>query len=97
VFPHLTAESISLLLEHLGSDNDQLRAFIVWRVTSLGYEWPRHQVRELLKDSYWKVRLNALFACDADDLRRALDDENAFVRIIARMLIQADQKSSRPR
>ncbi|KPL22698.1 MAG: hypothetical protein AMJ75_07565 [Phycisphaerae bacterium SM1_79] len=97
VFPHLTAESISLLLEHLGPDNDQLRAFIVWRVTSLGYEWSEEQLAALRQDGYWKVRLNALFACDADDLRRALDDENAFVRIIARMLIQADQKSSRPR
>ena len=89
VFAHLSVESIPLLLEHLDSDNDQLRAFIVWRVTSLGYEWPRDRLRELLKDSYWKVRLNALFALDTDDLTNALDDENAVVRIIAQMLRQA--------
>jgi len=85
LFPHLNSESIPLLLEHLDSDNDQLRAFIVWRVTSLGYEWPDDQLQELLKDEYWKVRLNTIFALDADNLAKALDDENAVVRIVARM------------
>jgi len=87
-FPHLGIESIPLLLEHFGSDNDQLRAFIVWRVTSLGYEWPNDKLRELLKDEYWKVRLNTLFALEKDNLAEALDDENAFVRVVARMLHQ---------
>ena len=88
-FAYLGVESIPLLLEHLDSDNDQLRAFIVWRVTSLGYEWPRDQLRELSKDSYWKVRLNALFGLNKDDLAKALDDENAVVRLAALMLSQA--------
>jgi len=88
-FPYLDSESIPLLLEHLDSDNDQLRAFIVWRVTSLGYEWPGDQLQELLKDEYWKVRLNTLFALDGEDLAKALDDENAVVQIVARMLRQA--------
>lgn len=88
-FPHLSTESIPLLLGHLDSDNDQLRAFIVWRVTSLGYEWPDEQLAALQKDSYWKVRLNALFACDVDDSAAALDDQSSVVRIIAQMLTQA--------
>jgi hypothetical protein len=88
IFPHLHYESIPLLLEHLDSDNEQLRAFIVWRVTRLGYEWPRERLWELLKDNYWKVRLNALFALDTDDLTKALDDESAIVRIIAQTLRQ---------
>ncbi|OHB73710.1 MAG: hypothetical protein A2Z25_11440 [Planctomycetes bacterium RBG_16_55_9] len=87
VFAHLTAESIPLLLEHLDSDNDQLRAFIVWRLTSLGYHWPREQLRELMKDPYWKVRLNALFALDKGGLANALDDENPVVRVIARFVV----------
>ena len=86
IFPHLDYESIPLLLEHLDSDNEQLRAFIVWRVTSLGYEWPGDRLGELLKDPHWKVRLNALFALDTDDLEKALDDEKAVIRIIAQML-----------
>jgi len=90
-FPYLGNESIPMLLMHLGTDNDQLRAFIVWRVTSLGYEWPSDRLRELLKDSYWKVRLNVLFALDTDDLANALDDESAVVRIIAQMLHQAQR------
>jgi len=88
-FPHLSAESVPLLLGHLDSDNDQLRAFIVWRVTSLGYEWPDEQLAALQKDSYWKVRLNVLFACDADDLVTALDDQSSVVRTVAQMLTQA--------
>jgi len=85
-FPHLNSESIPLLLEHLGSDNDQLRAFIVWRLTSLGYAWSGDQLQGLLKDDYWKVRLNTLFALDKDNLAKAFDDENAVVRIVARIL-----------
>ena len=89
IFAHLTAESIPLLLEHLDSDNDQLRAFIVWRLTSLGYQWSHEQLRELFKDTFWKVRLNVLFTLDADVLANALDDENAVVRLIARILREA--------
>jgi hypothetical protein len=88
VFVHLNAESIPLLLEYLNSDNEQLRAFLVWRLTSLGYEWPRDRLRVLLKDPYWKVRLNVLFALEPNGLEKALDDQNAVVRIIAQMLRQ---------
>jgi len=86
VFAHLNAESIPLLLEYLNSDNDQLRACLVWRLTSLGYEFPSDRLHVLQKDIDWKVRLNTLFACGADDLIKALDDESAVVRIVARML-----------
>ena len=89
VFTNLSADSIPMLLEHLDSDNDQLRAFIVWRVTSLGYEWPGDQLQGLLKDDYWKVRLNTIFALDEEYLMKALDDENAVVRIVARIRHQA--------
>ncbi len=89
IFAHLTTESIPVLLRHLDSDNDQLRAFIVWRLTSLGYEWPRDRLQELTKDPSGEVRLNALFALDPDELRNALDDENAVVGIIAQTLRQA--------
>ncbi|MBN2314417.1 MAG: HEAT repeat domain-containing protein [Sedimentisphaerales bacterium] len=85
----MSTESIPLLLDHLNSDNDQLRAFIVWRLTRLGYEWSRDRQRELMKDPSWKVRLNAVFALDPDELANALDDENAVVRIITQILHQA--------
>lgn len=92
VFAHLSAKSIPLLLEQLDSDNGQLRAFIVWRVAGLGYEWPDEQLAELQEDSYWKVRLNVLFACEADNLVMSIDDENAVVRLVAQMLIEAQQQ-----
>jgi hypothetical protein len=88
VFGHLTAESVPALLEYLGSDNEQLRAFVVWRLTSLGYAWPDEQVAALLADGNWRVRLNALFACDSDDLATAVADENRVVRAIALILAE---------
>jgi hypothetical protein len=87
---YLNIESIPLLLEHLDSDNDQLRAFIVWRVTSLGYEWTDEQLAGLRQDSFWKVRMNALFAFNRDDLALFNEDENPLVQIIARILIDAE-------
>jgi hypothetical protein len=89
VSAHLGRESVPLLLKHLESSNDQLRAFIVWRLTSLGYKWSREQLLALQKDSFWKVRVNAPFALDADGLTNALDDQSAVVRTIAQMLVQA--------
>ena len=91
-FSCLSVESIPLLLEHIDSDNGQLRAFIVWRVTSLGYEWAEEQLADLRRDGYWKVRMNALFARDGDGLASSIDDKNPLVRIVTRMLIQAEAK-----
>ena len=88
IYPHLSEESVPLLLEHLDSGNEQLRAFIVWRLTSLGYEWTSEQFGTLSKDDHWKVRLNALFACDTDDLETALDDKSGTVRVVAQILSQ---------
>jgi hypothetical protein len=90
-FPYLSVESIPLLLEHLDSDNEQLRAFIVWRVTSLGYEWSEEQLAALRQDSFWKVRMNALFAFDRDGWATFAEDENALVRTVAQMLIHAEK------
>jgi hypothetical protein len=87
---HLSGESIPLLLEHLDSDNDQLRAFIVWRVMSLGYEWSDEQLESLRRDSFWKVRMNALFAHDIDDLKAFAEDENPLIRTVAQMLFRSD-------
>ena len=89
-FPYLSVESIPLLLEHLDSDNEQLRAFIVWRVTSLGYEWSEEQLAALRQDNFWKVRMNALFACDRDDLTTSVEDENPLVRTVASLLIDGE-------
>lgn len=88
VFAHLGAESLPLLLEYLDSENEHLRAFVVWRLTSLGYEWSDEQLVSLQKDSFWKVRLNALFACGPDNLTMYLEDKSPIVRIVAQILIQ---------
>jgi hypothetical protein len=92
LFPQLGPESISLLSRHLHSDNDHLRAFAVCRLTSLGYALPSEQALTLRKDSSWKVRLNMLFACDKDDLRTALADENAVIRAVAHVLLDEQER-----
>jgi len=86
IFPQLGEESIPLLLQHLDSDHDQLRAFVVWCLTTLRYEWPAEQVRALQGDPFWKVRLNALFVYAADELETALDDESSIVQVVAQTL-----------
>jgi hypothetical protein len=91
IFAQLGEESMPLLLQYLNSDQDQLRAFVVWCVTALEYEWSAEQMRALRKDPFWKVRLNALFARDAEELGTALDDENGVVRVVAKVLSQAHQ------
>ena len=47
------------------------------------------QLDSLRRDGFWKVRMNALFACDKDDLVASTEDENSLVRTVARMLIES--------
>jgi hypothetical protein len=94
IFPYMGIESIPLLLEHLDSDNEELRAFIVWRLTSLGYEWSDEKIQMLQKDSDWRICVNALFAVDVEDLAEALNDESAIVRIIAHLRMQAQRSAA---
>ncbi len=95
-FPHLSSESTPLLLQYLDSGSQSLRAFAVWRLTTLGYDWSNEQVRPLLADSNWKVRFNALFAHDANGLERASTDDNHMVRAVARILMDVQEKRERP-
>jgi hypothetical protein len=76
VFPSLTAGSIPALVDHVAAENDQLRAFIAWCLASLEYTWPDEQLESLLADSYWKVRLNALFVCDVAEPAVAASDDS---------------------
>lgn len=89
VFGHLNAESIPLLIGHLDSDNAQLRAFIVWCLTSLDYGWPADKRTDLVQDDNWKVRLNILWALDEHALAGPANDKNPIVRIVAKILRQA--------
>ncbi|MBN2134035.1 MAG: hypothetical protein JW741_31315 [Sedimentisphaerales bacterium] len=88
VYASLSDAATASLLEHLTSDSDVLRAFVVWRLTSLGYEWSAAQLRTLRQDECWKVRLNALFAGEIQ--HDALGDRSGVVRAVARALAQPD-------
>jgi len=89
IFPHLGAQSVPVLVEHLGSDSDHLRAFVVWRLTSLGYKWSVAQLRMLRQDECWKVRLSALFVGDREMLDGALTDRSSVVRVVAGAMVES--------
>jgi hypothetical protein len=95
IFPHLGTQSIPLLLEYLDSENAPLRAFVVWRLTSLDYEWSAAQLRALQQDQSWKARLNSLFVGDEELLQRALGDRNGVVRVIAHVLTRQHKGAGR--
>jgi hypothetical protein len=89
ISPSLAPGSIPLLCRYLHDENDSLRAFVVGRLTSLGYEWSPAQVQELRTDRFWMVRLNALFASGPDEVKTATSDENPIVRAVATTLARA--------
>jgi hypothetical protein len=91
ISPSLGPESIPLLCRHLHDGSDSLRAFVVGRLTSLGYEWSPAQVQKLRTDPFWMVRLNALFASGPDAPKAATSDKNSIVRAVATVLIRAAQ------
>jgi hypothetical protein len=59
-------------------------------VTSLGHDWPEPQLATLRRDSFWKLRLNALFAHDRDALASFAQDENPVIRAVAQTMIDSD-------
>jgi hypothetical protein len=88
ISPYFGNSSIPLLKKQINSDNNDLRAFVVWQLTKLGYKWSDQELKKLFTDKYWKVRVNALFAADVKSLQASCNDENPVVRLIANLLLQ---------
>jgi hypothetical protein len=88
ISPYFHNILISELKKEIKRDNPNIRAYVVWQLTKLGYEWSGQELKQLFTDDDWKVRLNALFAMDEDTVRTALDDENPVVRVIAKFIIE---------
>jgi len=87
ISPYFSKSSIAILKNELNSDNPNLRAYVVWQLTKLGYEWSEQELEQLSTDEDWKIRLNTLFAMDEKAVRTALDDENPVVRVTAKLIV----------
>jgi hypothetical protein len=76
-------QSADLLRQGLASKNEQLRAWCVWQLRKVGYQFSEDEMSRLLKDESWKVRANAVIAGGPPSAGRAAKDTNPFVRWIA--------------
>lgn len=87
LFHHLDKQSIPLLLRQMNGDNEAIRSFVVWRLTTLGYEWSDGELKAISQDPCWQVRLNGLFAGGSDTWTKAMNDEHCLVRATAQVLM----------
>ena len=81
VYPFISDDSVGLLREYLDAERDDLRAFVVWQLGRLGYEFSDEEVGRIVHDTSWKVRVNGVFALGRDRLGEFGDDEDAVVRV----------------
>jgi predicted hydrolase (HD superfamily) len=85
ILPHLSRESIPVLLEGSSASSEQVRAFVVWAANCLGHEWTTEQLDAFARDSSWKVRVNAAVARDVVASRDGAYEASA-VQAIARAM-----------
>jgi hypothetical protein len=83
IWPHLTIESAELLKKGLASSNDRFRAWSVWQLRRVGYQFTQEEIDKLLKDDSWMVRANAVMAEPEMAKNIAANDKNSFVRFVA--------------
>ncbi len=76
-------QSADLLRKGLSSKNEQLRAWCVWQLRKVGYQFSKDEMSRLLADESWKVRANAVIAGDRKTAERAAKDADPFVRWVA--------------
>lgn len=56
---YLTVNSIPLLKKGLLTKNNKLRAWCLWQLRKLNYDWKKAEIEKLLGDKDWRVRNNA--------------------------------------
>jgi hypothetical protein len=76
-------QSADLLRQGLASKNEQLRAWCVWQLRKVGYQFSEEEMSRLLADESWKVRANAVVAGGRKTSGQAAKDPNPFVRWVA--------------
>jgi len=88
VYPCLTTESIPLPTEQPGADDDDLRAFVVWRLGRPGYVWSDEEIERIVHDATRKLPVNAMFALGKESLEKFKGDENNVVLVAATVLTE---------
>jgi len=83
ISPYFGPQSAELLKEGLVASNADMRAWCVWQLRKIGYQFKPEELSRLLNDESWKVRANAAFAGGKDAVPIAEKDRNAFVRLVA--------------
>jgi len=80
VSPYFTSESAELLKKGLSSDNDRFRAWSVWQLRKVGYQFTQDEINKLMRDESWMVRANAAIAAPQLTKDLAKNDKNPFIR-----------------
>jgi hypothetical protein len=81
ISPYFTGGSAELLNKGLLSENEDMRAWCVWQLRKIGYEWSREELDRLLTDESWKVRANAVLGGGKATVTSAGRDRNGLVRL----------------
>jgi len=83
VSPYFTIESVEFLKKGLNFHNDDLRAWTVWQLRRVGYQFTQEEIDKLMKDKSWMVRANATIAAPLTTKDLAKTDKNPVVNFIA--------------
>jgi len=83
ISPYLTIESAELLKKGLSSDNDKFRAWSVWQLRKVGYQFSQDEIEKLMRDESWMVRANTVIVAPEMTKNLAQNDKNPFVKFTA--------------
>ena len=83
---YFTSDSVALLKQGLAYPDERLRAWCVWQLRKVGYEFSKDELEALLADDSWKVRANAAVAAGAQAGPEVLRDKSGFVRFVASLV-----------
>jgi hypothetical protein len=86
---YFTIESAELLKKGLIVPNYRFRAWSVWQLRRIGYQFTQEELDKLLKDDSWIVRANAVMAEPERAKDIAVNDKNSFVRFVATLSVDS--------
>jgi len=82
--------SIEFFRQQLDCKDEDVRAYSIWQLERLNYKWKLEEIKKIIDDPYWKVRINAVLINDADLIASAKNDSNTFVKLFADIFSKRD-------
>jgi hypothetical protein len=82
ISPYFTIDSSELLKKGLVCSDDSLRAWCVWQLRKVGYNFNQEEIDNLMRDKSWMVRSNAVASEPQKAKNLASRDKNSFVRFV---------------